>query len=94
MLTKTPSLDLNSDTSELYVMQFCPACKEALRKLVDAGFKFDVYDLNVVGSRKVFKIWEHRLGHNPNLVPQFWFLGQHIGSSLSIDKFLKEDNVT
>lgn len=94
MLAKVPSLDLNSDSSELYVMQFCPGCKESLHKLVNAGFKFDIYDLNVIGTKRVFKIWEHRLGYNPNLVPQFWFMGQYVGNSLGIDKFLKEKNVT
>ncbi|CAB4241551.1 Glutaredoxin [uncultured Caudovirales phage] len=93
MLAKTPLPDLNSDTSELYVMEFCESCKVALQKLQDAGVEFDVVDLDKVGMKNVFAIWNHRLGRNPNLVPQFWYKGKYIGSSPSIDKFLKEKDV-
>jgi glutaredoxin len=93
MLAKIPSLDLNSDTSELYVMEFCESCKVALQRLQDAGVEFDVVDLNKVGMKNVFEVWKYRLGRNPNLVPQFWYKGNYIGSSPSIDKFLKERNV-
>lgn len=93
MSVKIPSLDLNSDTSELYVMESCESCKVALQKIQDAGIEVNVIELNKLGTRNAFKIWEHRLGYNPNLVPQFWYKGEYVGGSAKIDKFLKEKNV-
>lgn len=94
MSAKIPSLDLNSDTSELYVMPYCVSCKTAMENLQAAGIEFDVIDIDVVGRGHVFNVWRHRLGKNPNLVPQFWHKGEYIGCSPSIERFLKEKNVT
>jgi len=94
MLTEIPSLDSSSEVSELYTMQFCESCKTAIRKLHEAGYEFVIYDVTKIGTRRVFEVWKHRLGHNPNLVPQFWYKGQYIGGSPAIDKFLKENNAS
>ena len=93
MSVKIPSRDLNSDTTELYVMSSCVSCKVALKNIQEAGIEVEVFDLEKVGTKNAFAVWEHRLGRNPNLVPQFWYKGEYIGSSVNIDKFLKEKNV-
>ena len=94
MSVKIPLLDSNFNTTELYVMDSCESCKVALRNLQEAGIEVEIVDLSKIGTKKAFAIWEHRLGRNPNLVPQFWYKGEYIGSSVNIDKFLKEKNVT
>lgn len=81
-------------SSELYVMDFCTACCTAADKLKHAGIEFDIIKLTDDNMQVAFKIWEQRLGNNPNSVPQFWYQGQYIGNSAKIDKFLKEKNVT
>lgn len=94
MLVQTPLLDSNSDVSELYTMQFCESCKTAIRKLHEAGYEFVIYDATKIGTRRVFEVWKHRLGYNPNSVPQFWYKGTYIGNSQAIEKFLKENNAS
>lgn len=81
--------------SELYVTDWCSGCHSAHEKLVKAGLEFEV--VNVTDDEalnKAFVVWEHRLGHNPNTIPQFWYQGEYIGGTAGIDKFLKEKNVT
>jgi glutaredoxin len=62
--------------------------------LKDAGLEIDVINLDTDADLlRAFKIWESRLGYNPNTIPQFWYQGKHIGGSTGIEKFLKERNV-
>jgi glutaredoxin len=80
--------------SELYIAKWCSACHTALIKLSAAGYQFAIVDLDGDDAlQKAFKVWEQRLGHNPNSIPQFWYQGEYIGGSTAIDKFLKEENV-
>ena len=81
--------------SELYITDWCSGCHSALDSLAKANIKFEV--VNVTDDEalnKAFSVWEHRLGHNPNSIPQFWYQGEYIGGTAGIDKFLKEKNVT
>lgn len=94
MSVQTPLLDSSSDVSELYTMPFCDACKIAIRKLHEAGYEFVIYDVTEIGTQRVFEVWKHRLGCNPNSVPQFWHKGIYIGNSQAIEKFLKENNAS
>lgn len=81
--------------SELYVTDWCSGCHDALDKLRKAGLEFEVVNVDTEEALyKAFKVWESRLGYNPNLIPQFWYLGEYIGGTTGIDKFLKEKNVT
>ena len=80
--------------SELYIMDHCDACCIARDKLEQAGIQFAIIKLDDDNMQHAFKVWEHRLGHNPNSVPQFWHQGEYVGNSAKIDKFLKEKNVT
>jgi glutaredoxin len=80
--------------SELYITEWCDACHIALDKLKAAGIEFEVVKVDEEEELyKAFKVWEGRLGYNPNTIPQFWYKGKHIGGSANIDKFLKEQNV-
>jgi len=94
MLAQIPSLDSSSDFSELYTMDGCPSCKSSIANLVEAGYEFEVIHLTDENSKHCFKVWEYRLGKNPNTVPQFWYKGQYIGGSVEIAKFIKDNNVT
>ena len=81
--------------SELYITDWCSACHVALDKLRAAGVEFEVVKVDAEEQLyKAFKVWEDRLGYNPNLIPQFWYQGEYIGGTTGIDKFLKERNVT
>jgi glutaredoxin len=94
MSAKIPLQDSSSNISELYITQWCSACHVALDKLKEAKIEFEVIDVDEEQKlRQAFKVWEKRLGYNPNSIPQFWYKGQHIGGSKNIDKFLKEQNV-
>jgi glutaredoxin len=80
--------------SELYITDWCAGCHSALEKLKEAKLDFEV--VNVTSEQalyRAFAVWEHRLGHNPNTIPQFWYCGEYIGGIKDIDKFLKEKNV-
>jgi len=95
MSTKIPSLDLNSNTSEIYITDWCSACHKMLGLLEEAGLAVDVVNIDSEEDmQKAFKIWNHRLGYNPNSIPQLWYNGQYIGGSSNIEKFIKEKNVT
>ena len=83
------------NVSELYVTDWCSGCHSALDKLVKAGLEFEVVNVTADDAlNKAFSVWEHRLGYNPNSIPQFWYQGEHLGGTAGIDKFLKEKNVT
>lgn len=83
------------NVSELYVTDWCSGCHSALEKLSKAGVEFEVVNVTAEDAlNKAFVVWEHRLGYNPNSIPQFWYQGEHIGGTAGIDKFLKEKNVT
>jgi glutaredoxin len=63
--------------------------------LEEAGLAVDVVNIDSEEDmQKAFKIWNHRLGYNPNSIPQLWYNGQYIGGSSNIEKFIKEKNVT
>lgn len=81
--------------SELYITEWCDACHIALDKLKAAGIEFEVVKVDEEEELyKAFKVWEGRLGYNPNTIPQFWYRGEYIGGSSNIDKFLKENYVS
>ena len=81
--------------SELYIAEWCTACHVVLEKLKSAGIEFDIISVDSEDDlHKAFKVWESRLGYNPNSIPQFWYNGKHIGGSTNIENFLKERNVT
>jgi glutaredoxin len=83
------------NVSELYITDWCSGCHSALEKLTEAGLDFEVVNVTDDDAlNKAFVVWEHRLGYNPNTIPQFWYRGEHIGGPAGIDKFLKEKNVT
>jgi glutaredoxin len=94
MLAKVPSLASSSEFSELYTMEGCAACKSSITKLIDAGYEFDIIHLDDHNMKQAFEVWEHRLGKNPNSVPQFWYKDQYIGGSVEIAKFIKDNDVT
>ncbi len=80
--------------TELYVAEWCHSCHSALEKLKTAGIEFEVVNVDTEEALyRAFDVWKYRLGYNPNTIPQFWYKGQYIGGSASIDKFLKEQNV-
>jgi glutaredoxin len=79
--------------TEIYVTEWCTACHAALDKLQAAGIEVEVVSVDSEEALyKAFKVWEDRLGYNPNSIPQLWYQGKHIGGSTNIDKFLKEQN--
>lgn len=79
--------------SELYVTEWCSACHIALDKLNKAGIEFEVINVDTEEALyKAFKVWEDRLGYNPNSIPQFWYSSKHIGGSVAIANFLKEND--
>jgi glutaredoxin len=81
--------------SELYITDWCDACHVALDKLTKAGIEFEVVKVDAEEELyKAFKVWESRLGYNPNLIPQFWYRGEYIGGTTGINNFLKDRNVT
>jgi len=75
-------------------MEGCAACKSSITKLIDAGYEFDIIHYTDESSTRCNRVWEHRLGKNPNSVPQFWYKGQYIGGSVEIAKFIKDNDVT
>lgn len=80
--------------SELYITDWCSGCHSALEKLKAAKLEFEVVNISSEQALyRAFKVWEYRLGHNPNTIPQFWYHGEYIGGTKEIDKFLKEKNV-
>lgn len=95
MSAKIHSQDLNFNFSELYITNWCGVCHISLKKLTDAGLKFNVICLDDEDHMKIaFNVWQNRLGFNPNSLPQFWYDGEYVGGSVNIEKFLKERNVT
>jgi len=80
--------------SELYITDWCAGCHLALEKLKEANLDFEVVNVSAEEALyRAFKVWEYRLGYNPNSIPQFWYHGEYIGGTKEIDKFLKEKNV-
>ena len=80
--------------NELYVTSWCTACHMMVDKLRSAGIEFNIINVdNEDDLHKAFKVWESRLGYNPNTIPQFWYQDKHIGGSTAIENFLKERNV-
>jgi len=81
--------------SELYTTEWCAACKLSKDRLLEAGIiDFEVISVDEEDKLyKAFRVWEERLGHNPNSIPQFWYRGQYVGGSAQIEKFIKEYHV-
>lgn len=81
--------------SELYTTEWCSACVLAKEKLKAAGIEFETVNVDEEEAlHRAFAVWNHRLGYNPNTIPQFWYKGKYIGGSSAIEKFLKENHVT
>jgi len=94
MSAKIHLQDSNFNSSELYVTEWCTACHVVLDKLNKAGIEFEIINVDSEEDlHQAFKVWESRLGYNPNSIPQFWYQGKHIGGSVNIEQFLKEQNV-